>query len=112
MGSFAGINTTSASVSVGAITLNYTDGTLTVEHGETTLDFNIAAGAFSVRIRNAGFAGGGTDDVATVNGVDLFPGNELVFDHVVDETNNELLLLPAFAVVTNGATIWYQVTKR
>lgn len=80
---------------------------LDIDSGEATVDFTIAADAFKAVITNAGFAGGGTDDTATVNGINLFPGNRLEFEAKLDPVNNLFKLLPQIDVVTNGATIWW-----
>jgi len=84
-----------------------TSDTLTIESDETTTDFNRTAGALKFKVTNAGIAGGGTDDIATVNGVNLFPGNSLEFEAKLDAANNIFYTLPAMTVVTNGATIWW-----
>ena len=82
-------------------------GTLTIASGETTANFNRTAGALKLVITNAGFAGGGTDDTATVNGINLFPGDKMELVAVLHASDNEYKTLPAVAVVTNGATIWW-----
>lgn len=82
-------------------------GTFTITSAETTANFNRLAGALKLVITNAGFAGGGTDATATVAGVNLFPGDKLELVAVLDPVNNVFKTLPAIAVVTNGATIWW-----
>lgn len=82
-------------------------GELTITSAETTADFNFTAGALKIVIVNVGFAGGGTDDTATVNGINLFPGDRLEWEARLDPVNNEFKYLPAITVVTNGATIWW-----
>lgn len=82
-------------------------GELTITSAETTANFNRTAGALKLMVVNVGFGGGGTDDTATVNGVNLFPGDRLEFEAKLDAANNVYKYLPAFTVVTNGATIWW-----
>jgi hypothetical protein len=90
----------------------FTDGSATVAIGSTTTSQTISAGALYVRIHNAGFAGGGTDDTAQVNGQNLPAGRIIEFRAPVDETNNEFLLLPEFEITANGATVWYEYVTR
>jgi len=84
-----------------------TAGELTITTGETLTDFTRPAGALKLRVINAGPGGGGTADTATVNGVSLFPGNELIFEARLDPVTNVFKYLPEIVVVTNGAEIWY-----
>lgn len=88
-----------------------TAGTLTIASGETTSDFTRAAGALKLVVTNAGPAAGGTGDTATVNGANLFPGDRLEFDAVLDPVNNIFLTLPEMTIVTNGASIWWYETR-
>lgn len=103
------INSSASGSSGGGSGDTPTGATLTFAGGETTSDFNISAGAYKVRIKNAGFAGGGAEATADVNGVSLFPGDELILEAVLDPVANEWKTLPAFSVTTNGAEIWYYV---
>jgi len=82
-------------------------GTLTIVSDETIVDFNLLAGALKFRVKNVGPGGGGIAATATVNGANLFPGDEMVFEAALDPVNNIFKFLPAFAIVTNGAEIWY-----
>lgn len=88
-----------------------TSGTLTITSGETISNFSRTAGALKLVLTNAGPAAGGTGDTATVNGANLFPGDRLEFDAVLDPVNNVYKLLPEMTIVTNGATIWWYETR-
>lgn len=84
-----------------------TAGSLTIASGETTSDFNRSAGAYKLVVTNAGPAAGGSGDTATVNGANVFPGDRLEFEAVLDPVTNVFKTLPAMTIVTNGATIWW-----
>jgi hypothetical protein len=82
-------------------------GTLTIASDETTVDFSRPTGALKFVVTNAGPAAGGNAATATVNGVNLFPGDRLTFEAKLDPVNNVFLTLPLMTIVTNGATIWW-----
>lgn len=84
-----------------------TAGALTITSGETIANFNRLAGALSFRVKNVGPGGAGNAATATVNGANLFPGDEMIFEARLDPVTNIFKYLPAFAIVTNGAEIWY-----
>lgn len=82
-------------------------GELTIVSDETIVDFNRVAGALLFRVKNVGPGGGGIAATATVNGADLFPLDEMLFEAKLDPVTNVFKYLPAFEIVTNGAEIWY-----
>ena len=82
-------------------------GELIIVSDETIVDFNRLAGALLFRVKNVGPGGAGIAATATVNGVDLFPLDEMIFEAKLDPVTNVFKYLPAFAIVTNGAEIWY-----
>jgi len=84
-----------------------TADTMTITSGETISDFNRTAGALRLVITNAGLGSAGVAATATVNGANLFPGDKLELIARLDPVNNVYKTLPAIAVVTNGAEIWW-----
>jgi hypothetical protein len=88
-----------------------TKDTLTITNDETIADFTIASGAYKVTIKNVGVGSNGNPATATVNGQNLFPGDEVEFECKYDPSNNKLFLVPEINVVTNGTEIWYHVER-
>lgn len=84
-----------------------TAGSLTITTSETVANFARLAGALSFRVKNVGPGGAGIAATATVNGANLFPGDEMIFEARLDPVTNVFKYLPAFTIVTNGAEIWY-----
>ena len=99
----------SASVSLSGVTVETTppvEGALAISVQTTTSNVNVAANARRVVIRNLGLVqDGDVETIATVNGGELEPYDQIEFIAQLDGPNNELLLLPALAIVTNGARI-------
>lgn len=88
--------------------------TLTVSTFETLAGFSIGLGTYKVTIKNVGAAveGGAFADIV-VNGQDVAPGEQLIFEAKLDPSlgaNGTFLKLPAFTVTNaSGAGVWYQV---
>ncbi|MEO1715147.1 MAG: hypothetical protein AAFU60_17595 [Bacteroidota bacterium] len=101
---FNEINTGDISVSTDPVT----NGVLAIS-GESTRDnFNVAADALKVYIRNDSIVDGGAAATATINGsIPLPPGDYKLFEAKKDPVTGVFKKLPALAVVTNGATITY-----
>lgn len=95
----------------GTVTIDFTAAELVTEVKSITVNDTIAAGAYKVTIKNVGPSGGGIIATATVNGEPLFTGRELKFNAETDWVTKEVLYLPQYQIITNGATIWYEVTK-
>jgi hypothetical protein len=91
--------------------ITFTDGTLTISTAQTSTDFTVPAGKWRVRMKNVGPAGGGAMATATVNGQPLFMERTVEFQSETDWTNKQVLKTPEITVVTNGATIWMEVTE-
>lgn len=102
---FAAISTGDISVAIDPAT----NDNFTVDGATTSTNFTITAGALKAYIRNDSISLGGAAATATVNGIDLPPGDFLLFEVKLDPVTNEYKKVPALVVVTNGATIkWYE----
>lgn len=104
---FNEINTGDISVSIDPVN----NGLLAIEGGSTNENFSITAGALKVRLRNDSITFDGSAAIATVNGIPLPPGDEKIFEVVEDPVTGEFKKVPALAIVTNGATITYDVQR-
>lgn len=95
----------------GGGTITFTGAQLSIVAGETTTDVVIPAAKYKVKLKNVGPSGGGALVTATVNGEPLFPGREVQFDFVTDWVTKRVLYTPQISIVTNGATIWYEIMQ-
>lgn len=104
-----------ASIATGDITVDITppvDGETTIVTGETLGVFNIPAGCYWVRIRNAGFVQEGDAEVeATINGGSWSVGREEFFQATLDEVAQEYKKLPAIAINGNGSRVFYSYSN-
>jgi hypothetical protein len=104
-----------ASISTGEITVSLTPpsaGSTTISTGETTGVFNIPAGCYWVRIRNAGFVqDGDQEEEATINGGSWSVGREEFFQATLDEVAGVYKKLPAIAINGNGSRVFYSYSN-
>lgn len=104
-----------ASISTGEITVDITPpvaGSTTISTGETTGVFNIPAGCYWVRIRNAGFVrDGDLEEEATINGGSWSVGREEFFQATLDEVAGIYKKLPAIAINGNGSRVFYSYSN-
>ena len=104
-----------ASISTGAISVEITPptaGSTTISTGETTGVFNVPAGCYWVRIRNAGFVrDGDLEEEATINGGSWSVGREEFFQATLDEVAGVYKKLPAIAINGNGSRVFYSYSN-
>lgn len=91
---------------------SFTERNAVSKRYEQTTDFVIPAGAFYVKIENAGEVGTGTLSVATVNGEELdVRATPIVFNKQENQASKEVILSPDYEIKTNGAMIFATVHR-